>query len=127
MIVLNPRRLAVAAVAVNGSRPATATVHDSHDARLIVFRLAPGQSIPVHRNAATVILTVLGGRGIVVGENDDEQEVREGDVIVYAPNEAHGMRATSEKLVLLATIAPRPGSRATRRVETATVADRETT
>jgi len=32
-------------------------------------------------------------------------------VIAYAPGEAHGMRADTEELLLLATIAPRPGSR----------------
>jgi hypothetical protein len=31
--------------------------------------------------------------------------------VVYAPNEIHGMRAADEPLVLLATIAPRPGDR----------------
>jgi mannose-6-phosphate isomerase-like protein (cupin superfamily) len=57
------------------------------------------------------MLTVLAGRGVVSG-GDDEREVSDGEVVVYEPNELHGMRALDEELVLLATIAPRPGARA---------------
>jgi hypothetical protein len=32
-------------------------------------------------------------------------------MVVYAPGELHGMRATHGPLTLLATIAPRPGER----------------
>jgi hypothetical protein len=30
-------------------------------------------------------------------------------MVTYSPNELHGMRAGDEELLLLATIAPRPG------------------
>lgn len=111
MRVFDLRRAASEARAANASRPATATVHDSADARLVIFRLAPGQSVAPHRNASTVMLTAVAGRAIVTG-GDGEREIGPGDVVVYEPNETHGMRAVNEEAVLLATIAPRPGTRA---------------
>jgi quercetin dioxygenase-like cupin family protein len=111
MKTLDARHAAADAVAANPSRPATAVVHDSRDARLVVFRLAPGQAVAPHRNASTVMLTVIAGRGLVSGA-EGEQPVAAGTVVAYEPNELHGMRAVDEEFVLLATIAPRPGERA---------------
>jgi quercetin dioxygenase-like cupin family protein len=103
-------REATDAVATDARRPATAVVHDTPDARLVVFRISPGQSVPPHRSASTVMLSVVSGRGLVSG-GDEERSVEEGDVVTYEPNELHGMRATDTNFVLLATIAPRPGER----------------
>ena len=111
MKAFDVRRAAADAIAANPTRPATAIVHDVADARLVVFRIAPGQAVAPHRNASTVLLTVLAGRGLVTGD-DGERSVNAGDVVVYEPNELHGMRAVEEEFVLLATIAPRPGTRA---------------
>ena len=111
MQALDPRGAARAAVAPSPSRPATATIHDSADARLVVFRLAPGQAVPPHRNASTVMLTVLEGEGVLSG-GDGERACRAGEVVLYEPNEQHGMRATGGgELLLLAVITPRPGER----------------
>jgi putative transcriptional regulator len=109
MTHLEPATAARAAVA-NGGRPATAILHDAPDARLVVFRLAPGQAVPPHRNASTVTLSVLEGRGTLSG-GDGERACGPGDVVVYAPDELHGMRADDAELLLLATITPRPGTR----------------
>jgi quercetin dioxygenase-like cupin family protein len=110
MKVVDVQRAAREAVAVNPTRPATAIVHDSADARLIVFRLSPGQSVAPHRNASSVTLTVISGGGLMSGA-DEECRVTAGDVVTYEPNEMHGMRTMDDELVLLATIAPRPGTR----------------
>ena len=110
MKVLDLRRVAREAVAANPTRPATAIVHDSADARLIVFRLSPGQAVAPHRNASSVTLTVISGSGLASGA-DTERSITTGDVVTYDPNETHGMRAADEELVLLATITPRPGTR----------------
>ena len=110
MKVLDVRHVAREAVAANPTRPATAIVHDSADARLIVFLLSPGQAVAPHRNASTVTLTVISGSGLASGA-DAERAITTGDVVTYGPNEIHGMRAPDEELVLLATITPRPGSR----------------
>ena len=110
MNTLDARRAAATATAANSTRPATAVLHDTPDARLVVFRIAPGQAVAPHRNGSTVILTVLDGRGVVSGEQE-QREVSAGEVIVYEPNELHGMSAADAELVLLATITPRPGTR----------------
>ena len=102
--------LASRAVAANPTRPATMVAHDSPDARLVLCRLEPGQAVAPHRNASTVILSVLQGSGVVSGP-DSERTVRPGDVVTYDPDELHGMRADTDRFVLLATIAPRPGAR----------------
>ena len=111
MKTLNVRAAASQAVAPNPTRPATATLHDSADLRLVVFRLAPGQSVPPHRSSSTVALTAISGQGFVLG-GDEERAVATGDTVVFDPDELHGMRADATELVLLATITPRPGDRA---------------
>ena len=121
MRLVDLQQVATGAVAANPTRPATAVVHDSPDARLIVFRIAPGQAVPPHSNASTVTLTVVSGRGFASG-GDDECALAPGQTVVFEPNELHGMRAESEELVLLATITPRPGSRSREAPETVTVA-----
>jgi quercetin dioxygenase-like cupin family protein len=110
----DPLTAARQAVASRVDRPATAIVHDSAGVRLIVFRLAPGQSVAPHRSTSSVQLTVLEGTGVLTGELEmgttADQVCTSGDVVVYLPNELHGMRATGEDdLLLLATITPRPG------------------
>ena len=110
MKTLDIARFAREAVAATPNRPATAIVHDSPDARVVVFRMAPGQAVPPHRNASTVMLTVISGRGFIRG-GDDERAVAPAETVVFDPNELHGMRAELEELVLLATITPRPGTR----------------
>ncbi|MEO7456921.1 MAG: cupin domain-containing protein [Gemmatimonadaceae bacterium] len=111
MISVFPVIAAKSAVAANPARPASAVVHDSPDARLVVFRLAPGQAVPPHRSESTVVIQVLAGAGQFNGEDGQTLDVTAGDVMVYAPNELHGMRTCDGELLLLATITPRPGTR----------------
>jgi quercetin dioxygenase-like cupin family protein len=110
MNVYQPAAVARAAVAAHSNRPAMALMHDGPDARLVVFRIAAGQSVPVHTSASTVVLHVLSGSGLVSG-SDGELEVRTGAVVAYEAQEPHGVRAPTEELILLAVIAPRPASR----------------
>jgi quercetin dioxygenase-like cupin family protein len=112
MQTLDPRAVARAAVSAQPRRPATAILYDTPDVRLVVFRLGPGEQVAPHRSPSTVQLTVLEGSGTLTGEEGSlpiDTICHEGDIVAYAPNELHGMRATDEQLVLLATIAPRPG------------------
>lgn len=114
MIRLDPRTAALNAVAAHPQRPATATIHDSDDVRLVVFRIEPGQAVAPHRSPATVLLTVLDGTVQITTERDgapDEIACTPGDVVHFAPNEVHGMRADNDTALLLATITPRPGTR----------------
>jgi quercetin dioxygenase-like cupin family protein len=110
MRIHEAHRAAADAVAARPDRPATAVVHDSADVRLMVFRIEPGQQVATHTNASTVVLTVLEGTGIVTGA-DGERTVGPGSVVTYEPREPHGMRANSERFILIAAIAPRPGER----------------
>jgi quercetin dioxygenase-like cupin family protein len=109
MIRLNPRTAARSAVAPRPNRPATATIYDTADARLVVFRIAAGQAVASHRSPSTVTLQVLAGTGFISHEGR-EQLCSEGDVVAFTPGEIHGMRAQDDELLLLATIAPRPSS-----------------
>jgi quercetin dioxygenase-like cupin family protein len=114
MIALDARQAAREATAAASGRPAMAIIHDSDDTRLVVFRIGPGQAVPPHRSPSTVHLTVLEGSGVLSGGDGDgarEHACAAGDVVVYVPNETHGMRAENETLLLLAAITPRPGSR----------------
>jgi quercetin dioxygenase-like cupin family protein len=111
MQLLHPADAARAAPAAAPARPATSVLFDSPDARLLTFRIAPGQHVAAHRNAATVLLLVLAGAGLVEGP-DGERACRAGDLVAFAPHEVHGMRAEAEELLLLAILAPRPGERA---------------
>ena len=114
MTALDAMTAARHAVAAAPERPATAILHDSPDARLVVFRLAPGQHVTPHRSSSTVALQVLSGSGEVSGEADGAEptrSVKAGDIVMYAPGELHGMRAAVDELLLLATITPRPGRR----------------
>ena len=110
MLMLDPGAAARAAVTSSPTRPAMAVILDTPDARLLVFRLEPGQSVAPHHSVSTVILTVLDGEGIVLGK-EGERKCRAGDTVVYEPGETHGMRAVDRTFELLATIAPRPGER----------------
>jgi quercetin dioxygenase-like cupin family protein len=108
MKVLETSGLAAAAISAHPDRPATALIHDTADARVVLFRIEPGQEVAVHTSASTVLLSVVSGEGTVSG-SDGERTVRAGDLVTYAPEEPQGMRATTTRLVIAATIAPRPG------------------
>ncbi len=110
MKLYDARAAAAQAIANNPGRPATALVHDSADARVVMVRIEPGQEVPVHTSTSTVLLVVVSGTGTVAG-GDAERRVGPGDIIAYDPQEPHGMRADGEQLVIAAIISPRPGSR----------------
>ena len=110
MKVYDVPALATSAVSAHAGRPAMPLVIDSPDARVVLFRIEPGQEVPLHTNASTVLLTVISGTGIVMG-GDDQRSVKAGDIVAYDEREPHGMRAGAERLVIAAVIAPRPGAR----------------
>lgn len=108
MRVIAPLDAAREAVATRPDRPATAVVHDSADARVVVFRVGRDQVVPPHTSHSSVLASVLAGEGIFTGA-DGERELGPGAVVAYEPSEPHGWRATGEELVVMAVIAPRPG------------------
>lgn len=111
METYDPSAAAKSAVTPKVPKPATALLHDAPGARLVVFRIEPGQAVAPHTSSSTVILSVVSGSGVVLGAQG-ERDVRAGEVVVYEPHELHGMRATEEQLVISAAITPRPGAAA---------------
>jgi len=109
MNIFSVPELAARAVANHPARPAMMLAHDSADARLLVFRIEPGQAVPIHTNLSAVTLIVVAGRGIVSGAQDD-RVVGVGDIVTYDRGEPHGMRAADEVFVLAALISPSPSS-----------------
>jgi quercetin dioxygenase-like cupin family protein len=110
MKVLEPRNVARGADSRSAKRPATAILAESRDVRLIVFRLSPGQSVPRHKNASSVVVTVLEGDGMLSGA-EGERHCHAGDVVMYDPSEPHAIRALETELLLLVAIAPTPSAR----------------
>lgn len=109
MKVLDIGALAAQALSHSG-HAAKALVHDSADARVVVFRIEPGQEVPVHTSTSTVLLAIASGSGTVIGA-EGERAVRAGDLVAYDAAEPHGMRAHDEQLVIAAVIAPGPLAR----------------
>jgi quercetin dioxygenase-like cupin family protein len=89
-------------------RPATRVLHDEPNLRVIAFHLRPGQAVPPHHNASTVLVQVVAGSGRFSG-GDGEATLRAGECAVYRPGETHAITALDEPLVFHAVIAPRPG------------------
>jgi quercetin dioxygenase-like cupin family protein len=100
--------LDTAAPPARPDRFATRVLHDEPNLRVIAFHLLPGQAVPPHRNASTVLVQVISGRGRFLGE-DAEATLAAGESAVYRPGETHSNDALDEPHVFHAVIAPRPG------------------
>ncbi len=74
--------------------------------RVIRFCLLAGQEIKPHRSPSTVLMTVLKGRLVFVG-GEEEMELKEGDALLCAPGEPHGFRALEDSVVE-AVVSPNP-------------------
>jgi quercetin dioxygenase-like cupin family protein len=100
--------LDTAAPPARPDRPSTRVLHDEPNLRVIAFHLLAGQTVPPHRNASTVHVHVVAGRGRFIGE-DGEVVLAAGETAVYRPQETHSIEALDEPVVFHAIIAPRPG------------------
>lgn len=99
--------LSVEAPESTAQRYGTRIVHQDVDARVVAFRLQPGQVVPEHRSTSTVILHVVAGQGVFCGDGGEVALVP-GGAVVYAPGEVHAIRASDEGVHFLAVIAPSP-------------------
>lgn len=78
-------------------------LYDSPEMVSILISLKGGQEIPRHIIKPEVVMHVVSGTGkFYVG--NDEPEVKAGSLVVCKPNEAHGMKAGSDMVVLLAKV-----------------------
>jgi quercetin dioxygenase-like cupin family protein len=109
MNVHDPARTPELGEAAASTRPSVFIAENGRHARMVFFRIAPGQEVPTHTSASSVILAVVSGSGFVRGR-DGEEPVSAGMVASIAPDEPHGMRAAGEELVLVAVITPGPGA-----------------
>ena len=92
---------------LRADRHATALMHDEANSRVVFFALGPGQSVPVHSSASTVVVTVVEGSGTFIG-GEEKSKLLAGQSAVYAPNEPHGMTADKYGLRFVAVISPSP-------------------
>ncbi|HEX6051561.1 MAG TPA: cupin domain-containing protein [Gemmatimonadaceae bacterium] len=91
--------------------PSVSILHDSPDARVVLFTFRPGQGVPLHRTPSAVTLRVIRGRGILT-RLDDQRTVWEGTKVAIEPHEAYAVRADDrETMTVLATISPSPRAR----------------
>ncbi len=93
--------------ATRADRPASAVLHDEANVRVVAFTLAPGQVVPPHSSASTVLVHVLRGGGRFLGASDALM-LAPGQSAIYAPGEMHSMEAGNEGVEFLAIIAPEP-------------------
>lgn len=108
MHLYEPARMPELAGSSPTNRPAVLVAENLPEARLVLFRIRPGQEVATHTSASAVFISVLSGGGFVSGA-EGESPVRAGMVAAITAGEPHGMRAGDEELVLAALIAPRPG------------------
>ena len=86
-------------------RPRTKLLHDSPEFRAVLFCLEKGQGVPRHTSPSEVMMQVYMGSGtVIVGEK--EYPMKDGEVVVARPNEAHGFRSEDERMVVFALIIP---------------------
>lgn len=95
--------------APRAERAASALLHDHADARVVGFTLQPGQTIPAHESASTVLVHVVAGSGTFRGA-DGATTLAAGQAAVFAPGETHAIEAGDAPLRFLAVIAPRPSA-----------------
>lgn len=89
------------------SCPLSQLLYDSEQVRMVLFCLRAGQQVPAHTADSAVTMCLVRGKGsFLVG--DQQYPAIPGTVAVCAPNQAHGMKAEQD-MVVLATISPRPG------------------
>lgn len=88
-------------------RFASAVVHDEANLRVVAFHLRPGQRVPPHRSASTVLVRVVSGSGVFRGEGA-ERLMHPGESAVFAPDEYHAIEAGADPLHFLAYITPGP-------------------
>ncbi|MGE5674270.1 MAG: cupin domain-containing protein [Mycobacterium leprae] len=87
--------------------PVSEIVHSCQDMRVILINLLPGQVLPPHTSSSSVSLQIVAGRGELLN-GCDWVEAETGTLRFYPSGEPHGIRATTEPLSVLATLAPRP-------------------
>lgn len=69
----------------------------------ILVALRGGHEIPAHTVGSEVVMHVIKGEGSFY-TGSGTQEVKEGSLVVCAPDEPHGISAKSDMIVLVAKV-----------------------
>lgn len=88
-------------------KPFKKALFRSGNVRFVMFALEPGQTLPTHSAQSDVLMLVHRGAGTFL-LGDKTIAGKAGDLIVAPFGQPHGFTAT-ERLVVLAIIAPDPG------------------
>jgi quercetin dioxygenase-like cupin family protein len=70
--------------------------------KLVLACLEPGQTIPAHREDNQAVFFVVDGSGAILTD-DGDQAVAAGGIVTVPLGGTRGMRATTERFVVLAT------------------------
>lgn len=102
----NPMIDVAAKTKFSSERPISQLLFDSPQARVVSFGLEVGQEITPHQSDSEVHMLVFQGKGdVLIGET--RHPALAGQLFVCPPKAPHGFRA-EEKMIVLATITPRP-------------------
>lgn len=82
-------------------------IQDSPYFRVLNFNFMPGQELPIHSHdvEGELSIAVLEGSGEFLGKDGAVLPANQGDVLISAISEPHGIRAKTNMRVLV-TIAP---------------------
>ena len=83
-------------------------LRDEH-VQVMIVAFEPGQEIPLHAPHVNLVVTVASGWGELYADGR-VQTLHEGDVAVVPAGETRGIRARSERLVVVNTVTPLPGA-----------------
>ncbi len=88
--------------------PVRETIAQEGALRVVLFCLAAGQEISRHTAAATVLMQVVTGEGVLVS-GDERHDASTGDLLAVPPLVPHAMKAGSGPFAVLATIVSTAG------------------
>jgi quercetin dioxygenase-like cupin family protein len=83
--------------------PQRKAIYDAPEMRSVLFSLKSGQEVKPHIVSSEVVMYVISGEGSFrVGS--ETPDVKGGSLVVCKPNEAHGIMAKSDMVVLVAIV-----------------------
>jgi len=99
-------------LAFHENRPFSEPLFVSDYGRVLRFTLKPGQSIKEHRaSQSPFFAVVVQGEGVFTGKDGNEVRLGEGSLVIFAPGEAHAIRAENSELMFIGFMEPVPGTR----------------
>lgn len=89
------------------SGPSMKVLHESEFTKVLSFNFKPGQGLPLHSHniEGELVLAILEGSGEFLSQ-DGAAPAKAGDVLVCPIATPHGVRATTNDMRVLVTIAP---------------------